>query len=744
MKRAIDWEKFLAKSDIVCEDLPHKWDEGAFLGNGNFGALLYHNENEELIIKLGHTCIHDNRPPKGVHVNDKMFQTARLPIGDFVLKTVGKVTGGSMRVHIYDATVTGTVITDCGEINYSAYIASDRDATVFEWTATQGEQNSKFQWHPAYAESPRQTKMRELNDNNRYNHNYEMPKMCFYSNIDGIDICTQPKYCYGAYSTGWKTVKKGNVNKLYYSIANSDDVDASIAAVKNNVIDAETNEEEIRKIHLDWWHNCYQRSFVSVSDSVFEEFYWIQIYKMASATRADGKIIDTIGPWLTTTSWPAGFWNLNVQLTYEPMYPANQLEVASSLWKNLLKEFDNLVNNVDEPYRKDCAGIGSNTTANLTSLVAVPGRDKEGYVELGNLTWILHCCYLNYRMTMDNKILEDVIYPLLKRTVQYYRYFLIKEDDGKYHIMPTSSPEYGIVDWDCNYDHSLLRWGCKTLIKICDILNVEDENLAVWNDILENIAPFPENEKEGFQISRNYPMAKSHRHYSHLLMFYPLHLLSPYVDEEREKIVKSIAQWHSMPKELEGYSQTGAASMFATMGDGNNALKFLSTLWSKFIRPNTMYKEHGGAVIETPVSAANSMLDMLIQSWDNNIHIFPAIPDKWQDVTIDNLCAEGAFRVSAGMKNGKLQWVNVKSLAGEPCVIKADFGGEKVVSNKDYTVNGIEYTVDLKAGEEVTISLEGVEAIAEPVKTTDGMENCYGMNKKAYKILSKVSYLDLK
>ena len=44
-----------------------------------------------------------------------------------------------------------------------------------------------------------------------------------------------------------------------------------------------------------------------------------------------------------------------------------------------------------------------------------------------------------------------------------------------------------------------------------------------------------------------------------------------------------------------------------------------------------MYKE-SGPVIETPLSAAQSIHDMLLQSWGGKIRIFPAIPATWKDI----------------------------------------------------------------------------------------------------------------
>ena len=64
-------------------------------------------------------------------------------------------------------------------------------------------------------------------------------------------------------------------------------------------------------------------------------------------------------------------------------------------------------------------------------------------------------------------------------------------------------------------------------------------------------------------IAANKPLEKSHRHYSHLLAFYPFRLLHPDVPENRKFLEKSIEHWLSLEdgKGLAGYSYTGAASL---------------------------------------------------------------------------------------------------------------------------------------------------------------------------------------
>jgi hypothetical protein len=289
---------------------------------------------------------------------------------------------------------------------------------------------------------------------------------------------------------------------------------------------------------------------------------------------------------------------------------------------------------------------------------------------------------MQYRYTMDEEMLREKIFPLLKRSINYYRHFLVEGEDGMFHLPVTQSPEYGNVR-DCTYDLSLLRWGCQTLIECCDTLNLDDPLLPQWKEILERLTPYPVDES-GFMIGKNTPYAKSHRHYSHLMMIFPLSIMDLDDPAERELAMKSLLHWQSLPEALQGYSYTGSSSMFSLFGDGEMAEQRLQDFFEDKVLPNTFYKE-GSPVIETPPAGARSIEDMLIQSWGDRIRVFPSIPEKWQDVSFADLRTEGAFLVSAVRKNGRTAFVFIESLAGAPCRIQPGITGKLKVTGLEAT-----------------------------------------------------------
>jgi len=165
---------------------------------------------------------------------------------------------------------------------------------------------------------------------------------------------------------------------------------------------------------------------------------------------------------------------------------------------------------------------------------------------------------------------------------------------------------------------------------------------------------------------------------------------------------------------------------------------------------NTFYTELDGKnpVIETPLSAAASTMEFLMQSWGNKIRIFPAVPESWKEASFSNLRAQGGFLVSALRANSQTQWVYVKSLAGEPCVIKvlgwdSAYQVSKGAKFKIKALGNNEYSVDLKKGDEIIISNQSKlnKMILNQVNYNLPEQNIYGV-KTGKQILKNQNYIE--
>ena len=441
------------------------------------------------------------------------------------------------------------------------------------------------------------------------------------------------------------------------------------------------------------------------------------MYKLASALRADGPALDVLGPFYRTTQWPGLWWNLNVQLSYWPVYAGNRLELGETLTRLMDERFDGIF-----------AGFRNRPT-------------------LGDFTWAMHNYWWQLRFAGDWKGLHERWLPKAKQVLASYKTLMGEESDGKLNLQPLGSPEYhGFATFpNTNYNLALIRWLLNAMIE-CDAkaATTPDPDAAQWRKTLENLAPYPVDEN-GLRIAENQPLDESHRHYSHLLALYPLYQLNPDDPSDRDLVVKSVKHWHSIDggKALTGYSLTGAASLFASLGMGDEAAaqltKFITAgVGKSILHSNTLYSESGGRnpVIETPLSAASATMDLLLQSWGGKIRVFPAVPALWRDISFRDLRAMGGFVVSAARENGKTVWVAIRSEAGEPCWLKVNdwTGPLDVRADRPLEITEIapgEYLIDLKKGEEVLVFPKGTnpDPVVKDIPATADQANPFGVKR---------------
>jgi alpha-L-fucosidase 2 len=743
---AVDWSKFLARHDLVWNSPATNWETGAFIGNGLLGAMIYSGGTNALQWDIGRSDVTD----KG----------DRIAIGRFVLHPGGEVLDKTMHLDLWNAEARGELKLDGGGVVEwrSLTHAKDLVNAIEYWTQFPSNGASRLEYpkfefqhflaNPARLEYQNQP----IPDQDKNPEPTEGKRTGIFS--QPVHWCLQPLHNEAAYVVAWED--EGLINNhhiLFFTVNfrppghdNTNDqalIDQTLKQLRSGM--GGNFYTAFVVSHRDWWHKYYPESFLSIPDTRMESFYWIQMYKLASATRADRPAIDLLGPWFRRTPWPHIWWNLNIQLTYWPVYAANRLELGESLIHLINADRTNFINNVPAEWRSDSAGVGRSSP--YSGVRSVPNAtSKTGVLERGDLTWALHNYWLQYRFSGDEKLLHDGLYPMLKLSIGYYLHLLSPGPDGKLHLPVSTSPEFPKNVPDSNYDLSLLRWGLHTLLAVNERFNLNDPLATKWRDTLAQLTPNPV-DADGYMVGAGQPFDQSHRHFSHLFSIYPLHLVDPQSPTDRPLIEKSLDHWASMPAKWRGYSYTGASAMSAWLGRKDDAVKYLNEFLNKgFVKPNTMYTE-AGPVIETPLSGAASIHELVLQSWSmkpfgTHIRVFPAVPDSWKDVSFDKLLAEGAFEVSAVRRDDKTKFVQIKSLAGAPCRVSTSLEGKIIASgNRKFSVStemedGQPVSViDLKKGETVLLTsadekLSPNDLTIEPVAAQSGRENFYGLPKR--------------
>lgn len=733
VKANINWPAFMSRNDMVWTQMPDGWTTGAYTGNGIIGTIFWQKPGG-LYFEISRTDAYDHRNSTSIYTG-----RYRLPNGNFTLDYAGKNQEGQMRLDLWNAEARAIVKTDKGTIRIRNLTHAQEEVILLE-ISVEGDEQFKLNWNADTCQTSRPGERGKPGT-----VPYPFPSQ---QNIEGVNVSIQsmpesPLYDTqgrgeGQLSTAWKITENGKGKYLVYisEVYSYPGTTATETAIKNVQHASSQKFAEFENSHREWWHKYYTKSFLSLPNSRLESFYWIQLYKMASATRENRPMIDLAGPWYKPgTPWPGIWWNLNVQCTYAPFPFANHIEEGNSLINWLWKYRDNLETNAQ--------GKGRYAIGRSSPITLERDCPTEKY-EAGNLGYALFNVWEQYRCTMDEQLLKDKLYPLIKGHFRFFMDFYVeKRSDGKYHLKPCASPEYTREGYpappDCNYNLSIFRWMMNAMIYSNDRLKLKDPILPEVKTVLANLTDYPADPKEGFMIGENQKFAYSHRHWSHLFMIYPFYEYTYDNSQQASMIDKSLAHWLSYSEAYRGYSWLAAASIKAMKGEGDKAVEYIfaSLDHERFpAQPNTLYIE-AGPVIETPLLGARTIQDITLASYNQIIRIFPALPDSWKDAAFHSMRAEGAFLVSAKRVQGKTSFVRIESLAGEPCQVKTGISGElKTIGNRAFKLtdrgNGIT-EIDLKKGEWIILYSGSIPDLSLDAVPVNDPVNYWGTITKAPK-----------
>ncbi len=165
----------------------------------------------------------------------------------------------------------------------------------------------------------------------------------------------------------------------------------------------------------------------------------------------------------------------------------------------------------------------------------------------------------------------------------------------------------------------------------------------------------------------------------------------------------NIDHWYTLSRRINvDLGERGSSEYWAARGYGSDGVEqyqrdYLEDRWCRFRRvrvlPNDSeaIPEHRADIPAAPFSQmgmeslgsfAAGLQEMLLQSYENAIRVFPAVPDDWSGAFA--LMAEGGFLVSS-RKDPYLEpeYVEIRSTRGGPCVVVVPWSGAAVVTVAD-------------------------------------------------------------
>lgn len=414
--------------------------------------------------------------------------------------------------------------------------------------------------------------------------------------------------------------------------------------------------------------------------SLVSLYYQFGRYLMISGSRPGTQPLNLQGIWNDDLqpAWGSKYTiNINTEMNYWPAEITNLSECHEPL-------FD-LIESLVEPGKKtarihyNCKGFVAHHNTDLWRATTPVDGARWGLWPMGG-AWLSTHLFMHYDYTRNKDFLKRA-YPIMKEAAKFIIDFLIEDEQGRLVTNPSHSPENSFIDANGNVgvlcvgatmDFQIINLLFTNLIKSSEVLGFDEKFRDTLKNTLSKIPPLQIGKYGQLQewledYEENEP---GHRHVSHLFGLFPGNQIGVHTTPELAKAART-----TLERRLQfggghtGWSRAWIINLWARLKDAQKAYENVQQLLAKSTLPN-LFDDHPPFQIDGNFGGTTGINEMLMQSYNDEINILPALPNQWETGFIKGIKARGNFEVNINWKNGELDFAEIKSFSGEKCNLR--------------------------------------------------------------------------
>ncbi len=541
--------------------------------------------------------------------------------------------------------------------------------------------------------------------------------------FEGENICIDSAVCVSCKEIGSR-VDDGQ-KKVRYCVSvvtNFDDgnyVDKAVEMAENCNYDLSKTATE------DKWQSFFSASKVTLEDKEIEKFYNSSLYHLAGCMGNKAFPPGLFGNFITDDFFPwAGDYhmNYNYEAPYYCIFSANHPELFDGYMAPINEMSENAAK-----FAKlfGCGGYALPVSFGPKALDVYSQADckEHGILFLGQKS---HAAYaalipiMHWYSTYDKEYAKANYYDFILNVTAFWEDYLVKKN-GRYIIKNDAAHEIPyyrgekfryithkgqIETVNAINSLGLVKLLFQGIYDISKELNLNTDKLAVWQEISENLSDFPTFIKRGkkcFKYSKRGIRWRDENTVG-LQHIYPASQIGLSSGEKLLKIARNT--YFINDRRLDDNGSNSYLPAGARIGvDPDFIMEGIRQNIKEFGLPNRLFRHHGGG-IEHLTTVPATINEMLMQSYEGVIRLFPCW-DKKSNASFENLRANGAFLVSADLKDEKVISLKIKSLRGRKCTAECDGIGcitrESDGTNVAFKADGNTVTFETKENETYTL-----------------------------------------
>ncbi|MCA5004748.1 glycoside hydrolase family 95 protein [Sphingobacterium bovistauri] len=469
-----------------------------------------------------------------------------------------------------------------------------------------------------------------------------------------------------------------------------------------------TTFEELRKIHQKDYKSLFDsfsiklgpqntketdqrlKEFSSQVDPAFAALY-VQYgrYLLIASSREGTQAANLQGVWnhLLEPSWDSKYTtNINLQMNYWPAEVLNLSRLHQPLFK-LIREVSEKGKETAKSYYNARGWVLHHNT-DLWRGTAPINNSNHGIWPTGG-AWLVHHIWESYLYNQDLNLLKEN-YDIIKGATLFFKDFLVPHHKtGELVTSPSNSPEHGGLVIGPAMDSQLVRNLFRTYIDASKLLDVD----AALRDSIQVMLPKVAKDKIGKYgqlqewIEDVDNVNNKHRHISHLWALHPGNEINWLETPDLWNAAKQSLIYRG--DEGTGWSLAWKINFWARLLDEDKSRDLVKMLLRPADKnggsyPN-LFDAHPPFQIDGNFGGAAGIIEMIIQSHTQYIHLLPALSKDFSFGEIKGVKVRGGFVVDMSWKDNRVTELKIKSLSGGLLQLKQGSIHKKYTTEKGKT-----------------------------------------------------------
>lgn len=437
-----------------------------------------------------------------------------------------------------------------------------------------------------------------------------------------------------------------------------------------------------------WWHAFWNKSFVQYSDAAgdadyLENFYYLAEYIIASGAYGNYPFHFINGVFKSNADmgihWSGAYWYWNQRDVYNSMLASNHPDAIAGFYRlysrNLatIESYTNTDFSINGAWTPETMGWNGDptwtTSSTYTDKIYSTGAEVSSNM------------FMRFVYTDDSVFLRDTAYPYMKATAQFYAGKLSYDAGAKQYCMANSNAHE--TYWNVKNaitDLAAVRSLFPQVVQSAKALNVDGTLWPHWQGILDSLVPFKTEAYNGGTRYLAYdPPTVPQENGENVVC----EIMWPYsvTGIGKPDYQTALNNWNSRPNPYSNIWSPDAIQA-ARLGLGDNAMNGMKQMLAMYQSYPNGFTNNTNGVFEFIGVHLLVMNESLLQSYNDTIRVFPALPSTASLVSKFTLLARGGFLVSSEKESGEIKYVGLKSLYGEPAAVINPWGTQQLQVRK--------------------------------------------------------------